>query len=230
MEHQIIGFQKGLVLDGEEMIQPEGSYSHLENGRTINYESKNVTVQNVDGTILSFVIPIEEGEEERIVLGSCFLDDILFVFLVLGESGIGEVGYFIPTGMSGTEYLLPNYTVGTYVQMVKHIDLAFAKENRIECLAERVFDRSISIYFTDNFNPPRVLNTGRFAGFIPASQDEYDYVTANAFKFQIDLTLPFKMPIIGMSGSTREDLIIDGGGELMAGVDVKSHYPVTMLV
>ncbi len=152
-------FDKGLHRDSSPILQPDGTYTDMKNGMLISYDGNHYTVEMTKGNKVLLTLTPRYSEDvdnldlEPMPIGFVSFIDKLVVFSTNSESttGYGEIGVISLT-RSGMDF------VGTYVPYYHHIDLNFTKLHKIEGFSFRENDENQRVYWTDNFNEPRVFD------------------------------------------------------------------------
>lgn len=152
-------FDKGLHQDSSYILQPDGTYRNMKNGMLISYDGNHYTVEMTKGNRVLLTLTPRYSEDvdnldlEPMPIGFVSFIDKLVVFSTNNETltGYGEIGVisFVRSGMD---------FVGTYVPYYHHIDLNFTKIHKIEGFSFQENDDTARVYWTDNFNEPRVFD------------------------------------------------------------------------
>jgi hypothetical protein len=149
MRKEIINtVDKGWHIDMQESNQPDGTYRDSRNGDILSFSNGLFTWENAGGNrycfrlLKSWMYPI--GFAEGI--------DKVYVFSVNYAGSYGEIGYFLKTNLEGVP---ATYTTLMY----RHDDLNFSREHPITKAKVEIEGENIEkVYFTDDYNPPRVFN------------------------------------------------------------------------
>lgn len=152
-------FDKGLHQDSSFILQPDGTYRNMKNGMLISYDGNHYTVEMTKGNrVLLTLTPrysnnVDNLDSQPMPIGFVSFIDKLVVFSTNSETttGYGEIGVISFT-RSGVDF------VGTYVPYYHHINLNFTKIHKIEGFSFRENDKNQRVYWTDNFNEPRVFD------------------------------------------------------------------------
>jgi len=152
-------FDKGLHQDSSFILQPDGTYRNMKNGMLISYDGNHYTVEMTKGNkVLLTLTPIYDGiiynlASEPMPIGFVSFIDKLVVFSTNSETntGYGEIGVISFT-RKGVDF------TGTYVPYYHHASLNFTKIHKIEGFSFRENDQHQRVYWTDNFNEPRVFD------------------------------------------------------------------------
>lgn len=152
-------FDKGMHQDSAFILQPDGTYRNMKNGMLISYDGNHYTVEMTKGNkVLLTLTPrylnaSPDLDTEPMPIGFVSFIDKLVVFSTNNESttGYGEIGVisFTRSGMDFT---------GTYVPYYHHANLNFTRLHKIEGFSFRENDETQRVYWTDNFNEPRVFD------------------------------------------------------------------------
>jgi len=171
LEQHINTFEKGMTRDVSVIYQPNGSYRYMKNCQLISQDGNNFTIKDCMGNVKLFTIntPYITNYSTRdvspTILGFISFPDKLFVFSTNDTStgGYGEIGYFDyqpygegyrPTTGGRTTDQNPGY-----IPIYHHADLNFTTLYQIEGFGVEENEVIRRIYWTDNLNQPRTLNT-----------------------------------------------------------------------
>lgn len=175
-------FNKGMTSDMDVVYQPQGTYRYARNVNLISQDGENYVLKDCLGNVKLTEInkayaTVTVGptavtyQANPMVIGYISFPDKLIVFSTNAESVDGDgnpVGGYGEIGMIKIE----NYGQGIqpiavsgnnnngYVPLYHHVDLDFTKLKRIEGFAYQETDEIQRVYWTDNFNEPRVFNVG----------------------------------------------------------------------
>ena len=152
-------FDKGLHQDSAFILQPGGTYRNMKNGMLISYDNNHYTVEMTKGNkVLLTLTPIYLEDETTLdsvpmPIGFISFIDKLVVFSTNSEStsGYGEIGVITFTKIG-------NDFQGVYVPYYNHASLNFTKLHKIEGFSFRENDNIERVYWSDNFNEPRVFD------------------------------------------------------------------------
>lgn len=164
-------------IDSDQKYLKENEYRYSLNGRVLSYDGRSTRYQSIDGTEEAFQIP-----EGTTPLGYAEFDTLLFVFYTnlnspddlfnaepicgIGVHIMGSTKKYILRTMTTnyeSEFPFPNNSIApknNFTILSQYSCLNFYLKYRIECEIEVNFDNTISLYFTDNYNPIRTYNTG----------------------------------------------------------------------
>lgn len=138
----------GLVNDSEPSLQPANSARDCNNMRITSKGFNSYSAETINGTL-----KLVNLNPDYFVLGWWSLRDKVIVLstrdLTSGNDSNGEIGIIT---------INPITYAGAYVPVYNHVDLSFNSRHQIEA---RTYDEGESlqrVYWTDNYNPPRVLN------------------------------------------------------------------------
>lgn len=161
-------FYKGLDMDTAPHKVPPGFMRDASNIRLINNQGQGLIVVNINGNEYRFSL-----KNNYSPLGYCVYNSIAYIFSTDGTNG--EIGcYPAPDGLGSfpldgngnpTYKALQNWTgnsaypIGTRQDFNTPV-LNFDKQHQIQCFARIDYDNSVNIYFTDNKNPFRCVNSG----------------------------------------------------------------------
>jgi hypothetical protein len=163
-------FQKGLNSDFQIIYQPEGSYRYMKNCSLISQDGNNYAVKDVVGNTLLFTLnsPYDEfytlvGAPPTPLAFVSFPDRLIIISTNnaddnnVGYMEIGEVR-MLPYGQGiKPESVVGQYNSG-YTPLYHHKDLNGSLNHRVEAFAYSENELVNRIYFTDNYNEPRVFN------------------------------------------------------------------------
>ncbi len=160
MAQEIINtFDKGLHQDSAFILQPDGTYRNMKNGMLISFDGNHYTVEMTKGNRVLLTLTPRYVAVKTVLdiipmpIGFASFIDKLVVFNTNSETttGYGEIGVitFVRTGLDFT---------GTYVPYYHHASLNFTKLHKIEAWTFRENDNISRVYWTDNFNEPRVFD------------------------------------------------------------------------
>ena len=150
----INNFDKGIHQDSAYILQPDGTFRNMKNGMLISYDGNHYTVEMAKGNkVLLTLTPVLGATTTPMPIGFVSFIDKLIVFSTDNEStgGYGEIGVVTFTKI-GDDF------TGTYIPYYNHVDLNFTKTHKIEGFSFRENDNIERVYWTDNYNEPRVLD------------------------------------------------------------------------
>jgi hypothetical protein len=167
-------FYRGLDSDTSLTERGQDVYLNGHNIRLVRREAGSLWAANIKGTEETFQL-----REGHIPLGSVEFDGFLFIASVNPDTGLSEIGSFPSyddggqlvrayrpfrnfssvdiTTQVGDDCLLPDSTL---LDPLATTSLNFQCTSPILMLARLDFDGSVNLYFTDNLNPWRVVNSG----------------------------------------------------------------------
>jgi len=170
-------FGEGMFKDTSPYDQPQGTYRDARNFQIINSDGNNFTLKDTYGNRVIFTLPRPIDSTGPIVYGVpplsiAFISfpNKLIVFDTYIDSsggGYGRIGVLFLTNIGESiEYdpqtITTNYATMTfngYVPLYTHKDLNFSQMYKIEGFAFPENDNVQRVYWTDDFNEPRVLDT-----------------------------------------------------------------------
>jgi hypothetical protein len=152
-------FDKGLHQDSSFILQPDGTYRNMKNGMLISYDGNHYTVEMTKGNKVllkltpRYLTTTATLDVEPMPIGFVSFIDKLVVFSTNSESttGYGEIGVISFT-RSEMDF------VGSYVPYYHNADLNFTKLHKIEGFSFRENTNNQRVYWTDNFNEPKVFD------------------------------------------------------------------------
>lgn len=151
-------FENGLNSDVNVILQPPGTYRDLHNGMLISYDGNHYTVETALGNQVNFIIPARYSdtsfnkESAPLPIGMISFVDTLVVFStnsISTNGGYGEIGIVN----------FDNNGVGTYEPLYHSDSLNFTRQNKIRGFSYFENDKIQRVYWSDNLNDNRVLNT-----------------------------------------------------------------------
>jgi len=167
-------FFKGLNSDMSLTDRSQDMFLDGHNIRLARREEGTLWATNIRGNEETFSL-----SDGFIPIGSKEFDGYLFILSVNGATGISEIGSYpapaITGGINRAYRPLQNYTTSNYVSQIgddcllpdvtdlgnfttPHLNFQCDKPARVEIRLD--YDGSVNIYWTDDFNPWRVVNSG----------------------------------------------------------------------
>ena len=222
-------FEGGLTKDSNILLQPRGTYRDMNNGMLVSYDGNDYVIELPKGTKVTFTIPpIYDGvytlkQALPSVIGYISFIDTLVVFSTNVDSGgYGEIG----------QVTFDKDGIGTYVPLYGHVELNFGRENQITGFTFEENDRIKRVYWTDNYNQPRVLNV-KDPAFIEVnsgdlvSGEQYMVVGGAIDYTGTDYGPGLTATNIFTAGATTTYTVIDGSPKVYQYIDYKalSWYP-----
>jgi hypothetical protein len=169
-------FYKGINTDLSYLERQGDVYLDALNVRITSKDTDGLFAANIKGNIEEFSL-----SPGFVPIGSTEYNGILFILSVNDALGLSEIGTF-PSPNGTTEGFtriykpLNNYTLdnpnifvdpctGDPPNVINRLpmqsaSLNFSCEHQARVLARITFDKSVNLYFTDNYNPLRSINTG----------------------------------------------------------------------
>lgn len=200
-------FQKGLNSDFQIIYQPEGSYRYMKNCSLISQDGNNYAVKDVMGNTMLFTLNSPYADfytsvgapptplafisfpDRLIVISTNNADDNVVGYMEIGEVKMLPYGQGIkPDSLTG------QYNSG-YTPLYHHKDLNGSLNHRIEAFAYSENELINRIYFTDNYNEPRVFNVSDpiFSNYISSGSlvnGEQYMVLEGAIQYNGDVYAP----------------------------------------
>lgn len=222
-------FEGGLNKDSNILLQPRGTYRDMNNGMLVSYDGNDYVIELPKGTKVTFTIPpiydavYTAKQSLPSVIGYISFLDTLVVFSTNSTSGgYGEIG----------EVTFNKDGIGTYVPLYGHVELNFSQEHQITGFSFEENDRIKRVYWTDNYNQPRVLNAKDPAlTNVPSTQlvngQEY-MVVGGAINYNgTDYGPGLTATNVFTAGATTTYTIVDGNPQVYQYIDYKalSWYP-----
>jgi len=170
-EQHINTFENGMTSDVSVIYQPNGTYRYMKNCQLISQDGNNFVIKDCMGNVKLFTINTPYSGTTATLgttpcpIGFISFPDQLYVFSTNNATelgGYGEIGVFDyqPYGEGyRPEAFSRNDGKEGYKVLYHSTGLKFTQLRQIEGFA---FEENASlrrIYWTDNFNQPRVLNT-----------------------------------------------------------------------
>lgn len=156
-------FDKGLHQDSSFVLQPDGTYRNMKNGMLISHDGNHYSIELSEGNKVILDLPSRyhsninnytDKDVAPMPIGFISFLDKLVVFFTNKESnsgGYGEIGVISFTKIG-------NDFISTYTPYYHHPRLNLTKYHKIEGFAFRENDNIERVYWTDNFNEPRVFD------------------------------------------------------------------------
>lgn len=152
-------FENGLHKDSNLILQPKGTYRDMHNRMLVSYDGNHYVVELPKGTRVTFTIPPIYDAVYTVdaalptPIGFISFLDVLVVFSTNYNTpgsggGYGEIG-IVTFDKDGT---------GTYLAIYGHESLNFSMFHQIRGFTYEENDKIKRVYWTDDFNEPRVLN------------------------------------------------------------------------
>lgn len=174
-EQHINTFNKGMTSDMNVIYQPDGTYRYAKNCQLISQDGNNYVIKDCLGNTLIFEINIPytgySGVGPTVTfglppmpIGFISFPNRLIVLSTNDETtngGYGEIGEILyDTYGEGIQPRAssPTNTYSGYRPLYHHISLNFTKLHKIEGFAFNENEIHQRIYWTDNFNEPRVFD------------------------------------------------------------------------
>jgi hypothetical protein len=170
-------FYKGINTDTSFLERQGDVLLDALNVRITNKNTNGLFAANIKGNVEEF-----ELSPGFVPIGSVEYNGILFILSVNSVTNIGEIGTFpSPVGITPGGFIrqyspLQNYTTENPTEQISNCtgldidsinrkpftteDLNFSCEHQARVLARMRYDKSINLYWTDNHNPIRSVNTG----------------------------------------------------------------------
>lgn len=171
-----------MTSDVDILYQPQGTYRYARNINLVSQDGKNFVIKDALGNVkltevnkayatVNPVGPVVTYQANPMIIAMISFPDKAIIFSTNAESvdgdgnpvgGYGEIGILKyenygegiqPISVSGNDN-------NGYVPLYHHSDLDFSKLKRIEGFAYQETDDIQRVYWTDNFNEPRVMNIG----------------------------------------------------------------------
>jgi hypothetical protein len=222
-------FEGGLNKDSNILLQPRGTYRDMNNGMLVSYDGNDYVVELPKGTKTSFTIPAIYNAVYTVkqlppsVIGYISFIDTLVVFSTNSAiPGYGEIG----------QVSFDKDGIGTYTPLYGHVELNFSIEHQITGFTFEENDRIKRVYWTDNFNQPRVLNVKDPAFTEINSGDlvngEQYMVVGGAISYSSTNYGPgLTATNVFTAGATTTYTVVDGNPKVYQYIDYKalSWYP-----
>lgn len=211
-------FEGGQVADIDPSRNQNKTFVNAKNIRLFDLDGHGFVVVNIKGSkLLVDQTPANnnigfEITEGFIPLGGCVFNGIMFLFscyktpVANQEYHIGEIGCFpsLTNGVFTREYKpLQNFKVGESYVDFRTENLRFRPDHRIEVVPWQDSDGSVNLYFSDFYNPLRVVN----CGFDFDGNSNGVYYSSIHFPNAINLVLGSGSPMV-----VGDPQISNGGG------------------
>lgn len=172
-----------MTSDVNVVLQPDGTYRYMRNCQLISQDGNNYVIKDCLGNILTFTInPPYTGPGTPPVVGILpmpiaflsFPDKIIVLSTNNNDStgGYGEIGMiqYLPYGEGVQPLTIAGEYNAGYIPLYHSVDLKFSQLHRIKGFSFIENDLIERIYWTDNFNEPRVFNVSDpiFTNYIPS--------------------------------------------------------------
>lgn len=182
--------------DISEKYQEEGTYRTALNAVLETSLGENPSISNeIGNTSCSLDFP-----SSKVIIGSAITDTDETVLFLYDPAGDHEIGLFSPVRC-------------TYTRLVHGECLNFSDEHPINAIVKIREGCNRNVYFTDNYNPYRVLDIDDLASYYEASDTEN--VACPRLLYSKEFFKPCVFMYDGISSSGVED---NAGGELEIGV------------
>ena len=143
------------------VLQPDGTYRYLKNCQLVSQDGNNFVIKDCLGNVLTFTVNAPYDAvytsvgASPMIIGMISFPDKLITITDVGEIGIIK---YIPYG-EGVQPLsvTGEYNAG-YVPLYHSTELNLSKLHRINGFSYIENELIERIYWTDNFNEPRVFN------------------------------------------------------------------------
>lgn len=166
----INSFENGMTSDASPLYQPQGTYPYMKNCSLVSQDGNNYAVKDCLGNTLVFSINIPYNAIYTVLgtppmpIAFVSFPGELYVYSTNSESlsgGPGAIGRikYLPYG-EGVQPLSETGQMNVgYNPIYYHNNLLFSKQYKIKAVAFPESDSKKRIYWTDNFNSMRVINT-----------------------------------------------------------------------
>ena len=160
-------FENGMTSDYDVVLQPDGTYTYMKNCSLVSQDGRNFTVKDCLGNTVTFSInePYNAayptaGDLPKILGMISFPDKLIVLSTNSLTGGYGEVGMlkYLPYGEGIRAEAIAGERNPGYIPLYHHVSLNFAQEHRIKGFSFIENELIERIYWTDNFNEPRVFN------------------------------------------------------------------------
>jgi hypothetical protein len=181
MGEHVNTFNKGMTSDANVLYQPDGTYRYMKNCSLISQDGNNFVIKDCMGNTKLFEINVRykqltTGTPNTVtydtlptIIGFISFPNKLIVFSTNAEGidingdpipGYGEIGELNYTTYGEGIQPIPVFGEDNtgYVPLYHSADLNFTKLHQIEGFAYEENDSIQRVYWTDNYNEPRVFN------------------------------------------------------------------------
>jgi len=162
-------FENGMNSDNDPTLQPKGTYPYMINCSLVSQDGRNYTIKDCLGN--TFLVAINEpydlvytatGDLPMPILFVSFPDKLI-VFSTNNNStgGYGEIGLikYLPYGEGIRAEEIAGERNPGYIPLYSHTDLNFTQLHKADGFSFIENELTQRIYWTDNYNSPRVFNT-----------------------------------------------------------------------
>lgn len=169
IESFINSFDKGMTKDYNVYLQPDGTYRHCVNCSLVSQDGNNYVIKDCLGNVKTFTLNRRYGQYSTLFdtaptpIGFISFPDTLVTFSTNDNTengGYGEIGRidYLPYGEGVMPLAVAGQYNSGYTPLYHSSDLKFTILQQIEGFAFQETDDIKNIYWTDDFNEPRVLN------------------------------------------------------------------------
>lgn len=162
-------FENGMTSDYDVVLQPDGTYPYMKNCSLVSQDGRNFTVKDCLGN--TFLLTINEpydtvytqtGPIPRILAMTSFPSKLVVLSTNDNSTGgYGEIGVvnYLPYGEGIRAEAIAAERNPGYIPLYHHQSLNFNYLHRIKGISFIENELTQRIYWTDNYNSPRVFNT-----------------------------------------------------------------------
>jgi hypothetical protein len=191
-------FEGGLQSDKDPRLSNSNTYRQGINGRIIYNESGTLAWENINGNVQA----VSNFSSLATIIGVAEFTDFVIVFsqyiLQGGATIIDEIGYI----------RFDEYGNGVYSKLyndnndVNGLKMNFQRTHPLQCVPFYESDTFIRVYWTDDYNEPRVYTFSKKYD----AQGEWYLETVTNSEFTMNITPDFKMGEIRYQGITKGSL------------------------
>ncbi len=173
-------FSNGMTSDVNVVLQPDGTYRYMRNCQLVSQDGNNYVIKDCLGNLVTWSInapysgTIATVGDLPMPIGFLSFPDKLIVFSTNNNStgGYGEIGLlqYLPYGEGVKPLAIANQYNAGYIPLYHHVSLNFSQLHRTKGFSFIENELIQRIYWTDNFNEPRVFNVSDpiYTTYIPS--------------------------------------------------------------
>lgn len=162
-------FENGMTSDVSKPLQPQGTYPFMKNCSLVSQDGNNYVVKDCLGNLVTFTLNAPYGVSTAVLgnlptlLALISFPDELISFITNNNDdtgGYGEIGRidYLPYGEGVQPIIITGQYNSGYTPLYHHASLKFSQLHRIKGISFIENELIKRVYWTDNFNEPRVFN------------------------------------------------------------------------